>query len=259
MSDVSRKLYGRLRIADFFQLVAEKAIPGYSSVIINGENPSIATADAPEDIWDHGGLYTFSSSADIDRMSSSNAGDTQNVELVGLDADWNEVRQIVTLTGQTPVVLVTPLIRVNRMVNVGATDFAGDVYCFVNGTVTGGVPDTGADIRAMARVGNNQALSSVYSIPNGKTGYFCDGYTSISRAGVVAESADVTIKFRPYGSVFGTKARVSCVSTGSSSFNQGYRMVPIAIPGRTDLLLRCEAISATFGVSGGYALILKDD
>lgn len=259
MREESSRLFARRRCFDFFQLVAESAFPGYSSVIVIGENISIEKKDVPEDIWDYGGMYTFSNSADIDRMSSSSAEDTQNVELVGLDTDWNEVRQIVTLSGQDPVALATPLIRVNQMGNIGATDFAGDVYCFVNGDVTEGVPDTDENVRAMARVGNNQALSGIYTIPRGVTGYLLDGYTSLSRAGGAAESADVTVRFRPYGSVFRTKSRVSCVSTGSNSFNRGYRTVPIPISERTDLILRCENITATCGVYGGFSILLKNN
>ena len=58
-------------------------IEGVSHINKFGMNPQITTASDPEDVWDFEGTYTFSSSANIDSLSSSDAGDSQDVEVTG--------------------------------------------------------------------------------------------------------------------------------------------------------------------------------
>lgn len=243
---------------DWFQKVAEGRVEGYSTIEKFGENPSITTSTDPADIWDGGGLYNFSTDADIDRLSSSDDGDTQLIVIYGLDSNWEESIQFITLTGQTPTPLTTSLIRVYRMINLGTTDIAGDVYCFVNGAVSLGIPDDLSDVRAMIRNGNNQTLMAIYTIPGNKTGYLYSGYISLSRSSPSSASAEFTARARPYGGVFSVKARTTCISTGNSSWERNYPF-PAALPPRTDILLRCEVVSASIGASGGYTLLLRDE
>jgi hypothetical protein len=256
MTQESRNIFARKRVFDFSQLVSEGAVPGYSAIEKFGENPSVSEG-VPEDVWDNGGIYVFSSSADIDRIVSSNDSDIQRVKIFGLDKDWNDVSQTVTLNGQAPVELNVNLVRVYRMINVGIADFEGDVYCFVNGDVTDGVPDTADDIRAMIRAGNNQTLMCIYTIPSGKVGYMKGVYVSVSRAGQQAANVDFTWRAREFGSVFAVKSRISCVSTGSSLWDHSYRF-PLRLAEKTDVLIRCEDVSNTCAVSGGFSVLLLD-
>lgn len=244
---------------DWFQQMAEGGMPGYSSIEKFGENPEITTATDPEDVWDGGGIYTFSATANIDSISSSDNGDTQDIYITGLDTNWEEVNQTVTLTGQTVATLSTPLIRIYRMINVGSTDIAGIVYCYINGAiVVAGVPSLATDIRAIINNGNNQTLMCVYTVPAGKTGYFWAGYVSISRGGGVSAAADFTWRARAFGGVFSVKSRIAAVTGGNSSWNYTYK-IPLALPEKTDVLIRCEEVSATVGVSGGFTVLLKDN
>ena len=158
--------------SDFLLEVAKGNILGHTMINKFGENPDIDTATDPEDMWDAGGTYPFSTSADIDQLSSSDDGDTQEITIIGLDENWEEVTQTKTLTGQTPVTLDTPLIRVYRAWNNGTSDFAGDIYLTTNGAaLTLGVPDVASAIRMQVRNGNNQSLMCVYTVPAGKTAF----------------------------------------------------------------------------------------
>jgi len=97
----------------------------------------------------------------------------------------------------------------------------------------------------------------IYTIPAGKTGYFLGGYTAMSRVG--NNSAVFTSKLRAFGGVFRTVSRVSCIGSGGSSWNYRYP-VGLAIPEKSDLLLRCEEVDANnSGVSGGFTILLKDN
>jgi hypothetical protein len=51
------------------------------------------------DVWDYSATentYTFSTTADIDSVSSSSASDTQLVTINGLDTNWLQVEQTAT-------------------------------------------------------------------------------------------------------------------------------------------------------------------
>lgn len=249
---------------EWFQNVAEGNVPGYSIYEKFGEAPVVTTSTDPADVWDGAGisgaeLYTFSSSADIDSISSSNGSDTQDIWVEGLDANYNLVQQTVTLTGQTTATLGTPLMRVFRMVNVGSTDIVGVVYCYINGaTVSSGVPTVSTTIRAMINDGNNQTLMCIYTVPAGKTAFFWGGYVSISRGPASAAYCDFTWRARTVGSVFAVKSRISCQSAGRSSWDYTYK-APITLPEKTDILIRCEEVSGTVGASGGFTVVLKDN
>jgi hypothetical protein len=241
----------------FLQAVAEGEIDGYSVVEKFGENPDIDTGTDPEDIWSQGGLYTFSTSADIDSVSSSSASDTNEITIQGLDTDWNLVTQTATLTGQTRVALTTPLIRCFRAWNSNSTDWVGDVYIYVNTTLSAGVPVDVTKIRAEISIGAGQTEMCIYTIPAGKTGYFLGGYAAMSRVG--NNSAVFTSKIRVFGGVFRTVSRISCIGAGASSWQYRYPAGQ-SLPEKTDILLRCEEVDANgTGVSGGFTILLKDN
>lgn len=257
-TDVDGNVRIRTQGRDFLQRIAEGDVPRYSSIEKFGENPSVTTTTDPEDIWDYGGMYTFSDTADIDRLSSSDDGDNHTIMVVGLDSNWEQITQFITLTGQTPVAM-TPMIRTYRMRNMGDTDTAGDIYCFVNGATTGGVPDTATDIRAMIRAGNNQTLMAICTVPAGKTGYLFNGWAAISKAGgVIAVTAQFSARSRLFGGVFAVQARFACMTTGSSSQERTYRP-PLLVPARTDILIRAETVSGDCATSGGFTIVMKDD
>jgi len=242
---------------DYYNQISLGLIPGVSYVAKFGENPDIDTDTVPEDIWEFGGEYIFSTTDDIDTMSSSSANDTEPILVIGLDENWNEVQQTIVLTGQTKVTLGTPLIRVYRMVNIGTSDLEGIVYCYVDGDITDGVPDAGADVRAIIDNGNNQTLMCIYTVPAGKTGLFTQGYVAMARP--QTSVARMSWKARPFGSVFQVKSRISIDSSSSSSWQ--YRYVPaVALPEKTDIIITCETISANnTGISGGFEVILFDN
>ena len=93
--------------------------------------------------------------------------------------------------------------------------------------------------------------------PAGKTGYFWGGYVSISRVG--NNSAVFTWRARVFGSIFAVKSKLACNGTGSSNWDYTYKL-PVVLPEKTDVLIRCEEVDANdTGVSGGFTVLLKDN
>lgn len=235
--------------------IARGKFPNIGFVEKFGENALVPTTG--DDIWEFGGTYTFSTTADIDRLSSSSALDAQTIRVYGLDTDWKEVIQDITLTGQTPVELDTSLIRVHRMVNMSSTVIVGVVYCFVNSAVTAGVPDIDANVRAIINDGNNQTLMCIYTIPAGKTGYFTGGYITISDK--IAAAAIFTSRARVFGGAFAVKSKVGLNTSGSSWWQYQYD-IPVPLPEKTDLKLTCDSASRdNVDVTGGFGIILIDN
>ena len=234
--------------------IAKGNVEDYSYINKFGNNPAVGTGGA--DIWGYGGFYTFSTTADIDTLSSSSALDTQSITVVGLDTNWNQVTQTVTLNGQSKVTLTTPLIRAFRMYNNSATSLAGVVYLYVDDTITAGVPNTATKVRAIINNGNNQTLMCIYSVPVGKTAYFLQGYVALSNKNAAA----ATLKWsaRLFGGAFRIQSVLALNSAGSSTWQYRYA-IPPALPEKSDIMISAIETSATVAISGGFDILLMDN
>lgn len=255
---------GNLRVADFLVEVGRGNIPGYSFVRKFGYNPAVTTDTA--DIYEYGGVsgvddYTFSADgvADIDRLSSDNSLDIGiEITIEGLDINGDAVIQVVTLDGtdaETPVALTTSLWRVNRVYNSDTTELAGNVYVFVNGAVVSGVPSAPSSVRGYVSIENGQTLQGIYTIPNGKKGYFYSIKTSIIKK--QAAFATFTMKIKEYGKVNRTQDIFGLTTTGTSQGDSDSDL-PQEFPGKTDFIPSADPDS-TIGFSVSYLMLLIDD
>lgn len=232
-------------------------VPGYSYLEKFGENPDVDTATVPEDIWDYGGLYTFSTEADITTISSSSADDSQTLTVIGLDSNWLPVTQVKALNGQSKVTLDTPLVRVYRMYNSGSANFVGTIYCYVDGAITAGVPNVSTTVRAVITPGNNQTLMAIYTIPAGKTGYLVSESFTVSK-GVTASFADFARYVREFGGVFQVKHDASAGS--ESGGHTRPHPFPTPLPAKSDIICRCTAASSNnMGISAEFDILLIDN
>jgi len=260
---------GNLKITDAENAlaIAMGNVTGSSVVHKFGKTRDFDSGDGYVTIWDgaddalYDGSspmnYTYSTSADIDSISSSDNSDTEDIYIEGCDANYNLVTQTVTLTGQTRAALSTPLMRVWRMRNDGTSDLAGKVYCYVNGDITLGVPDTATDVRAIIHGDNNQTLMAVYTIPLGYTGYICCWYASL--AGAVKDSIhDVQLRIRAQGGIFQLKRDFSLNATGTSHIPFTYD-VPKEVSAKSDIELRVNTDTNSAAISGGFDIVLVAD
>lgn len=251
--------------------IAEGNVTGKTFIHKFGEAPDFDSGDGSVTIWDGAddSLFaalppmniTYSTTADTGTISSSNIGDTVDIEIQGLDANKEVVVQTITLNGQTDVSLPTDLIRAFRMKNVGSTDLVGVVYLRVNGTAqTAGVPNNASDVRAIINNGNNQTLMSIYTIPAGKTGYMRDFYADIVGANKVS-NYKVKLLARPEGQVFQVKHVKGLSESGTSSVQHDYNE-PEVFEEKTDIELRVETTDSPItgaNISGGFDIVLEDN
>jgi hypothetical protein len=135
-----------------------------------GHNPAILNT-ATEDIWGQGGDLVYLTADTAHWISSSDNDDDEEITIIGQNNAGVEVTQTIDLTGQTPAPLATDMELIYRAFNSDSTVLEGDIYIFTTDTLTAGVPDTAADIKAKIQVGFGQTLMTHYRIPAGKTGF----------------------------------------------------------------------------------------
>ena len=207
-----------------------------------GFNSVVGTDE--ETIWDEGGIYAYPASASVMKVSSSNNADTSTVVLAGVDANYDEVSETVTITGQTAVNTTTEFLRVFRA-RVTADEPAGDIY-IGTGAVSSGVP---ANKFAKITAGENQTLMAVWTVPAGYTAYLYQG-TIASGTTASNKFATARLKVKPFGEVMQTKAVVT-LHNAFVDFDFG---APLKITEKSDIEARAlvssgsDAISVTFSI-----------
>ena len=241
--------------------------PTYVTINKFGVNPEITTSTDPEDVWAYGGLYTFTTTAQTYYMSSSDNGDTQDIEITATTEDsngnWNRETWTRSLAGQTKTALSPPsgddCIRFSRAINKGSTDFAGTVYFYEDDTTTTpGVPDTASKVRGSVNNGDNQTLQCIETVPTGYVAFFFKGETGMTytgSAGAGVNFATMVYHSRRFGSVFATKKQISIINNGTSDYLEE-RAFPDPIPAKSDLKIKVKEVSETMGVYAAFDLLL---
>lgn len=183
------------------------------------------------------------------KVSSSDANDTaagtgaRTVAVSGLDANYEQQSEVVTLAGQTPVTTSGTYIRCNRQLvetaGSGAAN-AGAISVYT-GDATAGVPDTAAQIYSIITAGKNQTLQCNYTMPADRAGFL--RFFGVSSFGNSNAFATIRLLVRPFGGVWQTKDQL-IVTRGAIT-------VPMAqvIDPKSDLEIRAQASSGTIDVS----------
>lgn len=223
--------------------VARGQIEGHKTLFKFGANPDCN--GSLETVWSQGGIYSYPAAAIQMKVSSSSTDDAalgtgaRTVFIYGLDANYNEITEVVTLNGQTEVLTVNSYLRVSRayVVTAGSGETAaGDIYVGT-GVVTAGVPAT---VYAVISLGDNQTTMAVWTVPAKHTLYVHRGFFSAA-SNNVAQFVLGKFMIRTQGGVFRNAADLTVNSNAV-----GYDFeIPLAIPEKTDIEARVIAISGT--------------
>jgi len=221
--------------------LARGQIEGHKTLFKFGNNPD--SNGTLETVWSHSSLYVYPTAATVMKVSSTSSNDTgtgsgaQTVLVAGLDADYNEASEIVTLTGQTPVLTTTVFIRVFRayVVTAGVNNTAAGIIYIGNGVVTAGVP---ALVYAEIPLGENQTLMAMWTVPAGYTFYMYRGSFSAA-SNNAAQYVLGKFMVRPFGGVFRNAADV----TANSNVIQYDFEIPLAVPEKADIEARVIALA----------------
>jgi len=202
-----------------------------------GQNPAVAAT--LEDIWSFGARHTEIATAAALKVSSSSGSDTFDVTVAGLDADWNPQTVTQTLAGETETTVGTTetWIRVFSIRNVSATAAVGDVYCYLDDTVTAGVPQTQTKVQLKIPIGYERSLACRLSVPLGKVGRIVQVSASIS----AAAASQIRLMYRPFGEIAEVRRVFNVYFNGM--------VMPYTVP------LECAAKSDVFLIATGNGII----
>jgi hypothetical protein len=234
--------------------VARGQITAHRSVVVFGYNPDVDTARVT--VWPYTGVIPLPAAALQLKVSSSSADDTANgtgartVYVEGLDANHEEISEIVTLNGQTAVLTTQSFLHINNayVATAGSgLSAAGDIY-FGTGVVTAGVPATVYDL---IKFDYNQRITGSYTVPAGFTAYVAQGLFS---AGQPGGSAQVSGRLLTVGADgIRRTAAITTVNNGTADYAFEY---PIRIPEKTTLEATAQASSNNNEASSMFILLL---
>lgn len=181
---------------NFLRLALDRA-PDIRFVELIGRNPDVDTATVPESLWAAGGVLTQRTAAAVVEVVSSSVADdagtpgtgAHTIRVRGLDANWDEIEETVTLDGTTPVVTTQEFLRVNHAevasAGSGLTN-AGDI------TLRNA---SAGDTQRFMPAGRGQSEAAIYSVPAGHS-LLLEGWYVTARDAAGASSADIDVRVR---------------------------------------------------------------
>ncbi len=147
---------------------------GYRTLYKFGYNPDVDTQE--ETVWGNAGNYIWLDSAVNMFVSSTSVNDSgtgtgaRTILIQGLDENYNEIEETITLNGQTQVTTELSYLRIYRsFVTLAGSNqgTSGVIYIGSSGS-TGGVPNS--SVYASISVGNQTQIAA-YTVPAGYTLY----------------------------------------------------------------------------------------
>ena len=247
--------------------VAKGNVTGHSAINKFGHNPAATTG---EDVWGAGGTYPFypTAAVAVDIVSTSTADDDGStgaiqVTVQGLDTNWEEQTETITLNGTGVVEMSKTFVRLFRafVLEAGTGNVnAGDITVYARSTGSG---VTAGDVGIYIGTGRGQTQHAIYTVPSDKTAYFLKGYVGLTSPTNTAEDGTFLWMMRlnttGVNGAWLIQGEAGLVHIGSSYWIYEYGVPAGPIPGKTDIRITIEQASTTFDTVGGFDLILVDN
>lgn len=224
-------------------------LQGVSSAFRFGVNSDVGTTT--EDIWDVGGTEVYLSSAETMDIVSDSASDTDGgtgsntLSISGLDDDYNEIAEIITLNGLTTVTTVNSYLRVNSMF----ADISGTNETNV-GNISCKATTAGTD-HALMTPDTGRALKTQFTLAEGVYGFF----TNWTVSGLSGDQALFSFEVRPFGKswILG-----HLIQSFQASQTIGLNPYPRISP-KTDIRVRAKSLQGmNLDLTSTYQLYLLD-
>ena len=199
-------------------------------------------------IWDvNDTTYPWSSFDTAGTLSipAVNASDNgKSIVLVGLDSDYLELTETVTVSSSGATTTTQSFKRIFRAyVTNGSITNVGDIVVQKGGTTV-----------ATIKAGKAQTLMAVYTVPAGKTGYLLKGVATC-QAGADA-TGDMFVRY--FGQDSFRVGHTFEVSGTGGEYNYDFG-VPVKIPAKSDIDVRCSVRSNNARVTAAFDIILDED
>lgn len=206
-----------------------------------------------------GNTYVYPASATVMKVSSSSASDTsagtgaRTILVAGLDANYNQINEVVTLNGQTAVNTTNSYLRIlyTEILSVGSgAAQAGTIYVGT-GVVTAGVPAT---VYWTSEASYNNWAFAGYTVPAGYTAYVTS-YTITSQSTTANINVSAALVIYEYGNGY-PEIQSTARMTADGNFDRHYDY-PFAIGEKSDFELRAWATTGSaVNVTGEIQFVL---
>lgn len=237
--------------------VARDQITWHSADLVSGY--SGVTSTSYQTIWSQNSLYSYPASATVMTVSSSSASDTaagtgaRTVYINGLDANYNEINETVTLNGTTGVNTVNSYLRMFHImaVTAGSAGAAVGAIYVGTGTITSGVP---ANVYGVYGA-NGGSTACIWTVPAGYTAFI----VSIAvAAGCTTANAFTSLGLynRPFGGVFDNTVQGRAANGAPFTVPFFY---PLSFPEKTDLEVRATSTTASSVSAQMQIVYIKND
>jgi len=219
-----------------------------------GRNPNVG--GVPETIWQHGGVYTYLSSASTVFVSSNDADDNptgngaRTVTIQGLDANYNQIEATQSVNN---LVGTTEFLRVFRAFVATAGSTGTNEGNILISTAASGGGTVLADIGTIGvgtTYGLGQTQLAFYTVPA-----HCTGFLTKWNVGVGAYNDAVTASLytRQFSANDGTFRTRDIMDVPGGFHTRDYE-IPIKLPPKTDIEIRAIAstgstISSSFDIT----------
>lgn len=219
-------------------LVAIGGVPGWRTFTKFAQSDVVSTSQV--DVWPNASILSYLTSAEQMNLASTDVNDdegstgAETLTIFGLDGNYDEIQENVTLDGTNNVLTTNSYLRVYRMVVTSAGSTGSN-----EGTITATAASS-ATVQAYIDVGVNQTLQSQYTVPNGYYLILQDFEITIQKG----DQAQVTGVIRPLGEVFQTKRTYNIYQESARfEFNP-----PLLVSPKSDISVRATKISGAGNV-----------
>ena len=251
--------------------IARGIVPGQTSVNKFGHAPTGIQTTAT-DIWDRADadttqqIWVAPTAARVHAIVSTSGTDAsgsagaKTLQVYGLtDWDTDEVSEVITMNGDTPVNTVNSYVIIHRMKVLTKGASGPNV-----GTITATAATDGT-VTAAILVGHGQTQMAIYGVPSTQTAYMTRYYASLigavsNPATANAFALDVLVNPEPDVELtkFLSKHHNGLSNTATSVLRHDFNPYN-KIPGPAIIKLQGVAYSNDLDAAGGFDLILVDN
>lgn len=246
----------RFPVSDLFLDIAQGKVANMSTVFKFGRHPGVGAVE--EVVWDGTGNYIFLESDETIDIVSTSADDTllgigaRIVFLQGLDSNYNEISELVEMSGLSIVTTSQSFLRLFRVIVVtsGTNSPIGNSNL---GDITFTSTDT-TTLQAKVLIGNGQTLMAVFTVPAGKTGFV----TGIGANAPGGKSALLRAKVRNGPSPPASFSVKYTIDLFQQAVQQDIKVF-FSIPEKTDVCFTASSSAAGTPVGASFGMILIDN
>lgn len=233
--------------------LAGHAVLGYKFVSKFGMNDDVGAAF--ETVSDLQAPYVWPAASNVVSITSGSVEDDPDkgagvpgtgawtINISGLDSNYVEQNEDITLNGAAAVVSVGRYIRLFRMRILTAG---------TGGTNAGAITATIGGVSA-ARIlaGYGQTLMALWTVPAGYTGWLVNWYANTS---VVNKANETRIRTRPFGGAWNTKRTVHINGSG---VQQPWDF-PLILTEKTDVEVQSKATDSSGDCAAGFDIVYSN-